>query len=200
MSRISWGKPRLFVKDTDAGSSATWQELYTPVEDSTQLTVKKGDKMEARIEGGEAEDVKYKRSTYAVAFNIRKGKIPGGSAIRKLPFHSIDGYVEKHFALLLQPEDPTCEGFYIGDATVSIDDTYTAAEGGMWQVTMDALKASVGDTVKWGVVTVTPGSNNQGTLAFEEGSSYDSGTTGEGAKTTFTGETVKFVDSTAVNS
>lgn len=199
MSRISWGKPRLFVKDTDT-SGATWQELYTPVEDSTQLTVTKGDKMEARIEGGEAEDVKYKRSTYAVAFNIRKGKIPGGTEIRKLPFHSIDGYVEKHFALLLQPEDPTCEGFFIGDATVSIDDTYTAADGGMWQVTMDALRAEKGDTVKWGVVTLS-GAANARKISFEEGSSYDYGTTGEDTtKKVITNESVTEVASTAVNS
>ena len=197
MSRISWGKPRLFVKDNDTDNS-TWQELYTPVEDSTQLTVTKGDKMEARIEGGEAEDVKYKRSTYSVTFNIRKGKIPGGSTIRKLPFHSIDGYVEKHFALLLQPEDPTCEGFYIGDSTVSIDDTYTAADGGMWQVTMDALRASKGDTVKWGVVTVDSAEHK---ISFLEGSSYDYGTTGEDTtKKAITNESVTEVDSTAVNS
>ena len=201
MSRISWGKPRLFVKDTDTTGS-TWQELYTPVEDSTQLTVTKGDKMEARIEGGEAEDVKYKRSTYSVSFNIRKGKIPNTNPVqnRKLPFHSIDGYVEKHFALMLQPEDPTCEGFYIGDATVSVDDTYTAADGGMWQVTMDALRADKGDTVKWGVISLS-GAANARKISFEEGSSYDYGTTGEDtAKKTITNESVTEVDSTAVNS
>ena len=199
MSRISWGKPRLFVKDNDTTGSK-WEELYTPVEDSTQLTVTKGDKMEARIEGGEAEDVKYKRSTYSVTFNIRKGKIPGGNTIRKLPFHSIDGYVEKHFGLLLQPEDPTCEGFYIGDATVSIDDAYTAADGGMWQVTMDALRASEGDTVKWGVVTLS-GTAGSRKIAFTEGSSFDSGTTGEGTSAkTITNADVVEVESTAVNS
>ena len=198
MSRISWGKPRLFVKDTDT-SGAKWQELYTPVEDSTQLTVSKGDKMEAKIEGGEAEDVKYKRSTYSVAYNIRKGKEPGGATQRKLPFHSIDGYVEKHFALLLQPEDPTCEGFYISDSTVSIDDTYTTADGAIWQVTQDALRASEGDTVKWGLVTIS-GSGNSTKISFTEGSSFDSGTTGEGsAAKTITNEDVTLKSSTAVN-
>lgn len=197
MSRISWGKPRLFVKDTDTAGS-NWQELYTPVEDSTTLTVTKGDKLEARIEGGEAEDVKYKRSTYAVNFNIRKGKVGGSSTLRSLPFHSIDGYVEKHFALLLQPEDPTCEGFYISDATVSIDDTFTAADGAQWQVQMDALKAAEGDTVKWGVITLS-GSAGSRKIGFTEGSSFDSGTTGEGSSAkTFSNESVVEVASTAV--
>ena len=58
MAVIGWGKPRIFVKDLDA-SSPKWEELPTPVEDSTQLTTTKGDKQEAKIEGGENEDVKY---------------------------------------------------------------------------------------------------------------------------------------------
>ena len=199
MSRISWGKPRIFVKDTDKQNSQ-WYELYTPAEDTTQLAVAKGDKMEARIEGGEAEDVKYKRSTYSVAFNIRKGKVPGGSDKRSLyPIQSIDGRVDHHFALLLQPEDPTCEGFYISDSTVSVDDTFNTAEGAMWQVTMDALRAKYGDTVKWGVVTVTvAGNSTSGTITFKEGSSYDSGEYSVSGHTWVNGETVNVKGSTAV--
>lgn len=176
MSRISWGKPRIFVRDND-DSSAKWKELLTPVENSTVLTPTKGDKVEAKIEGGENEDVKYKRSTYAVTFNIRKGKLPNGN-IRPKPFPSIDGRVDHHYSVLLQPEDPTCEGFYIADCTVTVDDTYNTNDGAMWQVLMDALKAEVGDTVKWGVVTLATsgsGSSVTNTIAFTEGSSYDTG-------------------------
>lgn len=148
MSRISWGKPRIWAKDTDT-NNAPWFELPTPVEGSTTLTPTKGDKIEAKIEGGEAEDVKYKRSTYQTVFNIRKAKD------RNAPFPSVDGRVENHYALMLQPEDPTCEGFYISDNTVTVDDTYTAEEGAMWGIQMDALlDKSGGDTVKWGVVSV----------------------------------------------
>lgn len=51
MAVIGWGKPRIFVKDLDT-VSPSWEELPTPVEDSTQLTTTKGDKKEAKIEGG----------------------------------------------------------------------------------------------------------------------------------------------------
>lgn len=51
MAVIGWGKPRVFIKDLDA-SAPKWEELPTPVEDSTQLTTTKGDKQEAKIEGG----------------------------------------------------------------------------------------------------------------------------------------------------
>ena len=196
MSRISWGKPRIFVKDRDAGNTAKWQELYTPVEGSTQLSPSKGDRIEARIEGGEYEDVKYKRSTYQVAYNIRKGK--EGTTVRRLPFASLDGRVDHHFGFLLQPEDPDCEGFYIEECVVTIDDAYTAEEGGMWQVQMDALKAAAGgDTVKWGKVTITTGTNP--TIAFTEISTFDSGGPGERDQAySFDGASVVLKASTAI--
>ena len=199
MSRISWGKCRIFVKDTD-DSTSKWKELLTPILDSTFLTPTKGDKQEAKIEGGENEDVKYKRSTYAVTFNIRKGKLPNGQT-RPKPFPSLDGVVEHHFAILLQPEDPTCEGFHIADCTVTVDDNYDTANGAIWAITMDALKAEIGDTVKWGVVTLGTtgsGSSATNTIAFTEGSSFDADS-GEGSSAfTLAASEVILVSSTAV--
>ena len=86
MAVIGWGKPRVFIKDLDA-SAPKWEELPTPVEDSTQLTTTKGDKQEAKIEGGENEDVKYGKNTYALALNIRAAKG------RKRPVSDSDGVV-----------------------------------------------------------------------------------------------------------
>lgn len=165
MSKIAWGKPRIFVKDADT-SGAKWYELPTPIEDSTQLTPTKGDKLEAKIEGGENEDVKYKRSTYSLAFNIRKAKG------RQAPFPSLDGVVNNHYAVLLQPEDPTVEGFYIEATTVSVDETFTAADGAHWECTLEAVKAQSGDTVKWGLVTLG-GTEQAPTISFTESSSHD---------------------------
>ena len=73
MAVLGWGKPRILVKDLDA-TGAAWEELPTPVENSTQLATTKGDKQEAKIEGGENEDVKYGKNTYALTFNIRAAK------------------------------------------------------------------------------------------------------------------------------
>lgn len=74
MAVIGWGKPRIFIKDLDAVSPA-WEELPTPVEDSTQLTTTKGDKKEAKIEGGENEDVKYGKTPMILLsiFVLQKG-------------------------------------------------------------------------------------------------------------------------------
>lgn len=163
MANIAWGKPKLFIKDIDGGTTEKWLELPTPAEDTTELSAEKGDKLEARIEGGEYEDVKFKRSTYTLSFNIRKAKK------RQAPFPSVDGVVDHHFAVLLQPEDPAVEGFYMASTTVSVDETFTAADGAMWVCQMEALKAVKGDTVKWGIVNTA----TSGKISFTEGSSLE---------------------------
>lgn len=171
MSKVNWGIPRIFVKDLDE-ANASWYEHPTPIEDSTELTSSQGDKMEAKIEGGENEDVKYKRSTYEFVYNIRMLKG------RQSPFPIADGVVDHKFAVLLQPEDAECEGFYIESSTVAVDINYSAADGSRWEVHHDALKAAKGDTVKWGKVTTTT-TDGKLTISFTEGSSHDNYVNGE---------------------
>ena len=86
MAVIGWGKPRIFTKRIDNEGSA-WKEVPIPVEDSTTLETTKGDKTEAKLEGGSNEDVKYGANTYALSYTIRvaKGKTQ--------PFEQNDGYV-----------------------------------------------------------------------------------------------------------
>lgn len=148
MSYLGWGKCRVIVKDLDA-DSATFEEFPTPVEGSTQLTVTKGDKKEAKIEGGENEDVRYTKNSYALACSIRAAKG------RTQPIADSDGVVAHKYTVFVVPEDPACNGFQIQKATVSLEDGFSTEEGGMWNYTFDALKPTAGQMVKWGVVTVT---------------------------------------------
>ena len=150
MAVIGWGKPRIFIKDLDAVSPA-WEELPTPVEDSTQLTTTKGDKKEAKIEGGENEDVKYGKNTYALTFNIRAAKG------RKRPISDSDGVVAHNYAVALQPEDPDVQGFCMEKTTVSVEDSFTAADGGILAYTVDALKPGADKKqIQWGKIITTP--------------------------------------------
>lgn len=161
---LQWGKPKLFIKDLGT-SNAKWKLLPTPIQDSTQLTPTKGDKMEAPIEGGENEAVKYKHNKYELAYGIRKAKG------RKPPVPATDGVVKNEYAVLLQPEDETTNGFYIERTAVSYEDPFNANDGGVWNVVHDALAPNSGNTVKWGVVTTaTTGEGAQATktVAFTE--------------------------------
>lgn len=62
---ISWGRPKIEVKKV---GESEWKVFATPVEDSTQLETTQGDKLEAKIEGGENEAVRYKSNTYQLTF------------------------------------------------------------------------------------------------------------------------------------
>lgn len=160
---LSWGKCTLFIKPSANGSK--WKRLATPVEDSTNLAPTQGDKLEAKIEGGENEAVKYKKNTYQLTFNQRKAQG------RAQPIANTDGVVKDEYSVLLMPEDSTTDGFYIERASANVQDTFTAGEGAIWQITMDALSPSKGNTVKWGIVTVTStGTGDSATqkVSFEE--------------------------------
>lgn len=149
MSFIGWGKPRVLYKDLD-DSSASWREMPPIVESSTELTPTKGDKNEAKIEGGEIEDVKYNRNTYALACQVRAAKG------RECPIEHNDGVVSHNYAVVVQPEDASVTGLCIIKAAVSVEDSFTSDEGGAWTFTFDALKKSSSlKQVYWGVIDIT---------------------------------------------
>lgn len=149
MAVIGWGKPRIFIKRLDGDGAGTWKEVPTPMQDSTTLETTKGDKTEAKLEGGSNEDVKYSANTYALSYTIRmaKGKTQ--------PFEQNDGYVEGEYALALQPEDPNVPGFMIDKSVVSAEDGFSTTDGGTIVYTHDALKPDSGNQVKWGVISVS---------------------------------------------
>lgn len=161
MANIGWGKPRIFIKDAD-DSGADWIELPTAVENTTSLSTTKGDKVEAKIEGGENEDVRYNRNTYALSLEIRAAKG------RKRPIPDDDGIVNHNYAVMLQPEDPEVDGFSIPYSRVSIEDGWSSENGGTWIYTFDALKKDLSTKqLMWGKVSVT-GSGSSLTPSFSE--------------------------------
>ena len=147
MAQIGWGKPRIFIKDLDATGGA-WKEVPTPVENSTTLTPTKGDKQEAKLEGGANEDVRYSKNTYALAYQIRLAKK------KVMPFAHDDGIVAHQYAVAVQPEDPLVPGIMIDKSTVSAEDNFSTEEGGFITYTHDALQPDSGNQVKWGVIEV----------------------------------------------
>ena len=157
---LQWGKPKIFIKDLGT-VGAKWELLPTPVEDSTQLNPTKGDKLEAPIEGGENEAVKYKRNKYELGYSLRQAKG------RKPPMPATDGVVKNEYAVMLQPEDPTTNGFLIERTAPTYLDSFDASKGGTWDVVHDALAPESGNTVKWGLVTTSTEGGTK-TVAFTE--------------------------------
>lgn len=148
VNRIAWGKPKLALgKRTDDGGVPTkWGVIDYVVEGTTELTVSKGDKKEAKIEGGEVEAVRYGANTYELVFNLRL--FPD----RTLPFVDVDGYVEGEWAIVLQPEDPKALGYQFDKCVLSTEDIFSSEDGMSIKVTASILKPATGATVKRKVI------------------------------------------------
>lgn len=167
MSEIGWGKCRIFVKDLDT-AKAKFRELPTPIEGTTNLEPTKGDKQEAKIEGGANEDVKYNKSTYALNFNIRAKKG------RKRPFKSSDGIVEHSYETIVVPEDALVpSAIHIAKGTVSVGETFDTTEGAVWPYTIDAIKTDTLDSVEIGTATI--GTDGQPTFVAVQDESEPTG-------------------------
>lgn len=138
---VSWGQPKIEVKKLGLEESG-WKEFATPVEGTTQLTTTQGDKMEAKIEGGENEAVKYKKNTYQLVFNVRQ--VPE----RTDPIVDIDGVVADEYAVRVTPENPESLGIEIGRSSVNVQKTYDVENGIVKIYTFDVLKAEAGEAVK----------------------------------------------------
>ncbi len=137
---LSWGKPKIWCAPLVDGVEGEWFELPTPVEGSTTLSVTKGDKKEAKVEGGDVECVKYNKNTYALELEIRGALEDGG--IREKPFVDDDGVIAGNFALKLQPENPNAEGIYIRRSKVSFEPSYSSEDGTKWKYTFDAIRTT----------------------------------------------------------
>lgn len=145
MAVLSWGKPKIeFVKLVDGAipSTPTWTEVDTPVENTTKLTPTKGEKKEAKEEGGAVVASKTLKNSYLFEFELfnKKGK--------EKPIVDADGVVLDEYAWRLTPEDVTAEGFIIEKASVSVEDTYDTDTGTKWKYSIDALKPTSGNLVK----------------------------------------------------
>lgn len=163
MAVIGWGQPRIFIKDLDAVPAASWKEVPTPVENSTQLTTTKGGKQEAKLEGGANEDVRYGKNTYALAYQIRMAKG------KTMPFTDNDGIIEHNYAVAVQPEDPQVPGIMIDKSVVSAEDSWASEEGGAITYTHDAVQPATGNQVKWGVIKVEGSDGNITSVTLDNG-------------------------------
>lgn len=150
--KLSWGLPRQFVrlKSSETTNPNPIIELYKPTEGSTELTPTKGDKKEAKIEGGENEAVKYSKNTYALTTAFRIGDIDGTH--RKKPVADSDGVIEGEYEYWLLPEDENAPGLHMPRCVLSVEDGWTAEDGGVWTYTIDAVKEVDHDQVEWGSV------------------------------------------------
>lgn len=151
MAQLSWGKPKIEVATVAAdGTVGEYEEWDTPVEDSTTLTVEQGEKIDATEEGGAIVDSRRKANSYNLELTLFVKT--GGEK----PIEDADGVIAGSYAVRLTPEDPANEGFVMEKTTVSITESFTAADGKRWTYTFDGVKPKTGNILKPYLETTTP--------------------------------------------
>ena len=147
---LAWGKAQVQYAKLTGGEPGTFKAFPYSVDGSLQLTPTKGDKLEANIEGGEPEAVKYKKNTFTLEFEIRQGNEDGTP--RKKPIEDEDGVINGEYAIRIMPEDNSVEGIQIDRCVLSLEDSFNTADGGRWKYTVDVLKPKSGNQIKWKVI------------------------------------------------
>lgn len=174
MQKVGFGKCDVYVKDLEAESPA-WVKTPTPVDQSTVLTPTKGEKKEAKVEGGDTEDVLYSKSAYALAYQIRK------TSNREMPIKHKDGVVDHRYAVVVVPREGMegIPGPYIAESAVSVEDSFSTTDGGTDLFTHDAILPEDGSErkVKWGHFTVTKAADGGAISITANGVDFDKETT-----------------------
>jgi len=145
MAILSWGRPKVETAPSVNGApeaTAVWTAFPEIKEGTAKLTATKGNKTEALQEGGETVDVRYAKNKFAFECEVfvKKGDTR--------PIDDEDGLVVGDHALRLTPEDAATEGFKIDCATVSVEESWSSADGKMLKYTFDVKKPSSGKMVK----------------------------------------------------
>lgn len=147
MSVLSWGKPTVeFTKSVNGEvpmePTPTWTAFPEIKEDTAKLTTTEGTKKEATEEGGDLVDTRKGKNKYSFELEIfvKKGD--------EKPIEDEDGVIVDNYAVRLTPEDEECEGFLIENATVSVTESWSSADGKLWKYTFDAKKPKTGKTLK----------------------------------------------------
>jgi len=137
MAVITWGKPKIEFVKLESGkmpNTPVWVSLPEIKEGTATLATEKGTKQEAIEEGGATVDVRYNANKYSFACDlfVKRGD---EKAIK-----DENGVVKERYAVRLTPEDPTLDGWIMEHAAVSVEESWTSADGTLWKYTFDALK------------------------------------------------------------
>lgn len=170
MKKLMWGAALLAIAKKSSTGYGDFKKFPEIVEGTLNLITTKGEKKEAKVEGGGVEAVKHGKNVYGLEASFRRGLDSSGQVI-KLPFEDdlVDGVVDGVYYLRVQPEDKTAGGISVKEVVITTEDTHTAADGAIVKVTFDFIKpepkadGTEEKTIDWSPITdltaaVTPAS------------------------------------------
>lgn len=145
MAKLKWGKPKIEVallKNGALPTGASWTELSNPKDGSTQLSVSAGNKQEATVEGGELFAMRKGANKYTLETELFASE--GATK----PIADVNGIVAGEYAVRITPEDEKLEGYLMERCSVSLEESFTATDGGLWKYIFEGLKPTTGTILK----------------------------------------------------
>ncbi|MDR0619180.1 MAG: hypothetical protein LBG17_04710 [Bacteroidales bacterium] len=142
MAVLRWGKPKIEIARLTSGELGNWVALDVPKLDSTQLTVEEGEETTAQEEGGAIVDSRRNANAYSLAFSLFAKKD------EDKPLSDSDGVIADNYAIRLTPEDPATGGYQMLKCSVSVTESWTSADGGLWTYTFKGLKPATGSILQ----------------------------------------------------
>jgi hypothetical protein len=147
IQKMKWGKMILQVAKLiynaldEVWEFDKWITLPTPVLDSFTLTTEAGEKLEAKVEGGELVASRLSVSKYNFEFEIFLGD-------NAKPIEDVNGVIPDEYAIRVIPEDATLPGFMMGRCSVSAQETFTSKDGHKVKYNFEALKPETGQLLE----------------------------------------------------
>lgn len=136
MAKLTWGQPKVeIVKCTTENIPGDdWADIAGAIKQGTAtLSTEAGERTEALDEGGAVVDVRVAKNKYTFTFTMF-----GQRGVEK-PIPDDNGLISDNYAVRLTPEDSTLPGFIINCASVTLLESWTSADGTLWEYSFSAL-------------------------------------------------------------
>lgn len=148
MARLQWGKPLIYFANAtsllpggygfNTTINLTNYTLFNTIKEGTaSLTTNKGDKTEAKGEGGEIIDARYNANSYTLEFEVF------AKDNELIQMTSLNGVIQGVFSVIIYPEDYTnLDAIAIQCATASVEESWNATDGKTYKYTFEAILPS----------------------------------------------------------
>lgn len=142
MGVLNWGEPTIEFAKLTSDSPGEFTSFGEIVQGTTALETTEGDETEALDEGGAVVDSRKDKNRYSLTFTlfVKRGDTR--------PIDDNDGVITDNYAVRLTPEDDTLPGFIMDKCSVSVVETWTAADGSRLTYTFRGLKPKTGKILK----------------------------------------------------
>ncbi|MCM1168897.1 MAG: hypothetical protein NC324_03070 [Bacteroides sp.] len=145
MSVVNYGLSKFeYTKSVNGApaADAVWKEMPEIKQNTAAMNTEQGEKTEYIDERGNIIDTRVLKSKFTLEIQLfmKKGD--------DYPIPHEDGIITDNYAIRLSPEDPSNNGILIENCSVSVEETWNTADGGLLKYTFTGLKPKTGNIVK----------------------------------------------------